>query len=64
MDEIAYTYDPGKNPDSVVLDGVPLRDLTRAEFEALPKKWQAAVNREPFYVPVKPAKTAVNKEDK
>lgn len=62
-DEIAYTYDEKLNPDGVSLDGVPLRDLTAAEFAALPKRWQEAVKREPYYVAVAPKKAPAKKED-
>lgn len=48
-DKLAYIYDANQNPGGAVLDGVPLRDLTAAEFAALPERWQAAVKREPFY---------------
>lgn len=50
MDEIAYTYDEKKNPDSTWLDGVPRRDLTAADFKRLPKHLQAAVKAQPYYV--------------
>lgn len=53
--DLAFIYDNTKNPDGVHLDGVPLRDLTRVEFEALPEKWKTAVIQQPFYVAVKPA---------
>lgn len=59
MNDIAFVYDQSKAPivgyvDGVPvyggLDGVPARDLTQAEFDALPERWQKAVLREPYYV--------------
>lgn len=62
MDEFVFIYDETKNPDKVHLDGVPLRSLTKADFEALPDQWKAAVKQQPFYVPVsvKPSKKEGN----
>lgn len=60
MNDIAFVYDQSKAPivgyvDGAPvyggLDGVPARDLTQAEFEALPERWQKAVIREACYVP-------------
>ncbi len=34
-------------------DGVPTRDLTVAEFAALPERLKLAVKSAPFYAPVK-----------
>ena len=45
----ARYYDPSKNPDAAALPGVPLRDLTDAEFEALPLWLQYSVDAQPFY---------------
>lgn len=58
MDEIIRTYVPELNPTGAYLPGVPLRDLTRAEYDALPVWLQRSVDRAPFYVaaPDMPAK--------
>lgn len=50
----ARYYDASKNPDGAVLDGVPLRDLTEEEFEALPPWLQASVDASPMYRKTKP----------
>lgn len=63
MDEqIAFIYDPDKNPDKTWVDGVPLRDLSKAEFDALPKRLQAAVKQQPYYVPAGKRKAAGKEE--
>lgn len=49
-DEIVFTYDAKKNPEGTWIDGVPLRDLTKAEFKSLKPHLQAAVKREAYYV--------------
>ena len=75
MNDIAFVYDQSKapivgyvdgNPVYGGLDGVPARDLTQAEFEALPERWQKAVVREACYVPVAdvPAAAPVEKKKK
>lgn len=43
-------------------DDVPQRDLTVAEFEALPERLQGAVKAAPFYVSVSKKKTVVKKD--
>jgi len=59
-DAIAFRYDEKKNPQGAFLAGVPLRDLTTAEFEELPEWLQRSVKATDFYVEVKVAtKTAV-----
>ena len=35
-DKIARKYDPGKNPEGASIAGVPLRDITIAEWESFP----------------------------
>lgn len=49
-DELAFVYDASQNPQGEHLDGVPLRDLTRAEYGELPEVWQRAVTAVPYYV--------------
>ena len=58
MSDIAFTYDEKKNPHGYIIDGVPLRDLTMAEFERLTPERKKAVQREPFYVKVSTTKKA------
>jgi len=50
----ARYYDASKNPEERAFDGVPLRDLTEEEFEALPPWLQANVDAVPFYRKTKP----------
>ena len=57
MDEIVRVYVPEANPQGAFLPGVPLRDLTRREYEALKPWMQRSVDAAPFYaVPGKRAK--------
>jgi len=51
---IARYYDETKNPDTLYLDGVPLRDLMSDEFDALPAWLQASVDACGFYRKTKP----------
>ena len=53
MTTVRY-YDADKNPDGAALPGVPLRDLTDAEFDALPTYLQRSVDTAPFYRKTKP----------
>jgi hypothetical protein len=48
-DDIAIRYHPRRNPSGAALGGVPLRDLTRAEFQALPEWLRRAVVASPCY---------------
>lgn len=52
----ARYYDASKNEAGGYLPGVPLRDLTEAEFDALPAHLQASLDASPMY-----RKTAVPK---
>lgn len=49
---VARSYDASKNPEGTIFDGVPLRDLTQEEFDALPGWLQASVAAAPFYTTV------------
>lgn len=60
--DTARHYDQAKNPDEASLPGVPLRDLTTAEFDALPKWLQESVDAAPFYRKTAPPKAS--KSDK
>jgi hypothetical protein len=53
-DAIARYYDDSKNPDGGGFPGVPLRDLTESEFEALPEWLQQSVDASPLYRKTKP----------
>lgn len=53
-DPIARYYDEAKNPDGAFLPGVGLRDLTEAEFAALPEYLQESVDVCGFYRKTKP----------
>lgn len=62
MDEnIAVKYDEKKNPHGYTVDGAPLRNITAAEWAALPKQVKASVEAAEFYEVVK--KTAKGKGD-
>ena len=45
----ALYYEASKNPDGVFFPGVPLRDLTDDEYEALPEWQRREVDAAPFY---------------
>lgn len=49
MDKIFRRYLPERNPTGAYLPGVPLRDLTRADYDALPDWLKVSVDRVPFY---------------
>lgn len=55
---IARFYDETKNADGAYIPGVPLRDLTAEEFDALPKHLQAGVDALPFYRKTRPPSDA------
>lgn len=61
-DPIARYYEASKNPDGAFLPGVPLRDLTLAEFDALPVWLQLSVDASPFYRRTAPPKTTAEKD--
>ncbi len=50
MSEIAFTYDETKNTDGAFFFGVPLRDLTVDEFNALRDGQKRAIIAAPYYV--------------
>lgn len=52
---IARHYDESKNPYGSFLPGVPLRDLTDEEYDALTDADKAAVDASPMYRKTKPA---------
>lgn len=52
---IAYRYDASANPDGAFLPGVPLRDLTVEDLDALPEALRRSVPACPWYVPAEPA---------
>ncbi|MBE2197528.1 MAG: helix-hairpin-helix domain-containing protein [Anaerolinea sp.] len=49
---ILFTYNPLKNPTGAFLDGVPLADVDKATWDALPEHVQASVLVCPFYARV------------
>lgn len=53
-ESIARYYDETKNPDRGFFPGVPLRDLTDAEWGALDKRMQESIDACPFYRKTKP----------
>jgi len=42
-------YDASQNREGAALPGVPLRDMSAEEFEALPTWLQYSVDAQPFY---------------
>ncbi|MBK9944306.1 MAG: hypothetical protein IPP13_22120 [Kouleothrix sp.] len=50
MSEIAFTYSKEDNPGETFIPGVPLRDLTVAEVQAMPKHMRDGVRKLSFYV--------------
>jgi len=61
MDEpIGRYYDESKNPESGLLPGVPLRDISQAEFDSYPAWLQASIDAHPMYrkTPLKAAKAS------
>lgn len=60
-DKIARHYDASKNPDNGYLPGVPLRDLTEADWAELNERQQRAVDACGWYgggkaAPITPTK--------
>ena len=51
---IARHYDASKNEEGAALPGVPLRDLTEAEFAAYPQWLQDSIDAASFYRKTKP----------
>lgn len=49
---LAYRYDPEQNPAGEYIPGVPLRDLTTEDMEALDAYLAGGVEQCAFYVPV------------
>lgn len=60
MSKVKLFYDASKNPDGFALPGVPLRDVTEDEYEALPKHLRASAEASPMYrkTPLPAAKPA------
>lgn len=50
MSEIAFTYSKEHNPGETFIPGVPLRDLSVAEVQAMPKHLRDGVQKLSFYV--------------
>lgn len=61
---IARYYDESKNPDRAFFPGVPLRDLTQADYDALSKHQQASIDASPLYRKTKPRADALDKPEK
>jgi len=57
-------YDEKANPTGAGLPGVPLRDLTAEEFEALPTWLQYSVDAQPFYRKTAPQSKPTTKAEK
>lgn len=50
----ARYYDEAKNTEGRFIPGVPLRDITQDEYEALPKHLQRSVDAADIYRKTKP----------
>lgn len=48
-DEIVFEYQARRNQAGAFLPGVPLRDLTRADWRSIPKHLQRAVEASNLY---------------
>jgi hypothetical protein len=62
MSDILYTYDETQNSEGAHLPGVPLADLTSADFDALPEYMQESVKQCAFYVRVTTRRRKPNNE--
>jgi hypothetical protein len=54
VDEVVYRYLPERNPAGGYLPGVPLRDLTRADVEAVPGWLRPSIEAQPYFERVTP----------
>lgn len=63
-ESIARYYDESKNESGARLPGVPLRDLTESEYDALPAWQRASVDALPFYRKTKVPTSAPIKAEK
>lgn len=65
MSDIVRYYDASKNPGTpdapAMFPGVPLRDLTEEDYDALPEWLQRSVDASPMYRKTKPAPAAAQK---
>jgi hypothetical protein len=50
MSEIAFYYDETKNRRGAFITGVPLRDLTQKDIEALPERKVGSIQSAPFFI--------------
>lgn len=46
---IARYYDASKNPEGATFPGVPLRDITESEWEAIPDWLKPSIDESKFY---------------
>ena len=51
-----YKYDEKNNPHGYYIPAIPLRDLSKEDFEALTKTQQVAVQQSPLYTKERTAK--------
>lgn len=56
--EIARYYDASKNENGGHLAGVPLADISQAEFDRYPAWLQASIDAQPFYRKTKSSSTS------
>jgi hypothetical protein len=55
---VARYYNPDRNKEGGSFPGVPLRDLTEEEFDALTPNQQASIDASPIYRKTAPPKAA------
>ena len=52
--DVAWYYNPARNPDGAALIGVPLRDLTEADMDDMPAHTVKSIDESPLYRKTKP----------
>lgn len=62
---IARYYNAEKNPEGAFVSGVPLRDITEEEWQALPERLQRSADASGFYrkTPIPATRTAAKEGD-
>jgi hypothetical protein len=60
---IARYYDATKNPDQAFFPGIPLRDLTQDEWDALSDRMRESIDAAPFYRKTKPPAAPASPEE-
>ena len=58
--DVVLYYDADANPNGLSYPGVPLTDLTKEQYEAMPKWIQKSVDASDFYRKTRPRKAAAS----